>query len=380
MNNSTQWFKLMMSGRHGIEALLMRNLDVVTRVLHRVVPLRLQHRFRDVGGVRYLLDGVAIVGSVFLCAVRPALVSQYRCLGGSMTRLQYGETSEEMLDIYDYCKDNKGNFTREQPANKTDTENSVVVFVHGGSWGSGQPWMYRLITAGLARSMNASKGIVLGYPVYPAASILKQSMCVVNATNYLDSRRDELGINDETKVILIGHSSGANICALAAIYMSKMHTKKIADVFVGLSGVYDITKYYAIEKDRGVHEVSPMAAAALGQTNFPDCGPSQILKNFANHPSPNHNVDAVIGVQHLPQFWLLHGLVDTTVPCSQTKEFETTLLEKQCSVRASYLTYSHLDIIVDCMMGKDNTSQIQNTLKEFWNDYNVKESQHEPSV
>ena len=61
----------------------------------------------------------------------------------------------------------------------------------------------------------------------------------------------ELGIEDGGEVCyyLMGHSSGANICALAAL-QAATNCHKLAHNLVGFNGVYDIAKHFKFERER----------------------------------------------------------------------------------------------------------------------------------
>ena len=50
----------------------------------------------------------------------------------------------------------------------------AVFFVHGGAWGSGMPWMYRLVAPTFLRLDLAV--IVVGYRTYPDASTINEQV------------------------------------------------------------------------------------------------------------------------------------------------------------------------------------------------------------
>jgi alpha-beta hydrolase superfamily lysophospholipase len=89
-----------------------------------------------------------------------------------------------------------------------------------------------------------------------------QAKCVIAGIQHIPecSNSNIGGGNDiqmrEDQYILMGHSSGANICGLA---LNQMAENRFAnchiDYFIGLSGVYDIGQHYLWERDRGVHEI-----------------------------------------------------------------------------------------------------------------------------
>ena len=49
---------------------------------------------------------------------------------------------------------------------------------------------------------------------------------------------------------------------------------------VGLSGVYDIEKHFLFEATRGVHEISPMGAAAITRDRFGAVSPTCLISQL----------------------------------------------------------------------------------------------------
>jgi pimeloyl-ACP methyl ester carboxylesterase len=112
------------------------------------------------------------------------------------------------------------------------------------------------------------------------------------------------------QVSLVGHSAGAQLCMMALMQraqaaheaaaaaaigaeqpgqatqqqaeqqqqqqQNKTHLQ-MPQQFVGVTGVYDIAKHYAYEKDRGVHSLSTMLPAMGGFERFAANSPSVIL-------------------------------------------------------------------------------------------------------
>ena len=86
------------------------------------------------------------------------------------------------------------------------------------------------------------------------------------ALAYVSSNISRYG-GDASRMVVIGHSSGAHISALHLLTGCAPATcrgggedKKEGRIlgFIGLSGVYDIGKHYLHEKQRGVHEISAL--------------------------------------------------------------------------------------------------------------------------
>ena len=103
-----------------------------------------------------------------------------------------------------------------------------MFFVHGGAWGSGQPWMYRLVAAPFLK-MNMAVAVV-GYRTYPDGNAQDQvddleqaarsvyakygDYCVNSGGDDKEEKKDE---NDWLGVVLMGHSSGAHIALLMMV-------------------------------------------------------------------------------------------------------------------------------------------------------------------
>lgn len=289
--------------------------DGVTYYLHRVLPISLQNYFRDSGTFQYLADKIVSILAGFYAILMPECLFQFIELGRKMKISQYGPTSDHTYQLFQI---------QHQSLCIQPRKSKTLFFVHGGGWGSGQSWMYRLIAVGLGHSIDCDTVITISYPVFPKASILEQSECIRQAIDHAKSDQDQtmLNILDST-IVLAGHSSGANISALACLHAAQAYYK-LADLFIGFGGVYDVAKHYLFEARRGVHELSPMGAAARGKNNFDFCSPIQIARST----SFPRNL--------FPQTLLIHGRRDTTVPVSSSEEFADVLSDLRINVTLEY--------------------------------------------
>jgi acetyl esterase/lipase len=206
----------------------------------------------------------------------------------------------------------------------------VILFVHGGAWGSGFRQLYRLLAVQLDLQLGCVV-LVPSYRVYPRGRVEQQVDDVTTALAWAREHAAEHG-GDPTRVTLMGHSSGAHISSLAMLQaVRRLQPEDVASSsssssssspptpsapvlpasFVGVAGVYDIAQHYEFEAARGVHEVSPMKAACGGDNADPT--------HFAQ-------VSATLTAAHLtsaqrallPPTLLLHGLSDHTVPYAQS--------------------------------------------------------------
>ena len=308
----------------------------VTRALHSLVPLSWQLGFRDMGIFGVVCDGLVTLSAVAL----PHHAPHFLRLGSAQRSFRYGSNAQHSVHIID-LHDVYGSPEMPEP-------DDVLVFVHGGAWGSGKPWMYRITAAGLARNgLRARYVVLLEYPVYPVTSILQQRNCVCEAMRFIRSMqwRDQMhqyssassssSLSSSSsspsssqslpsappvpRLILAGHSSGANVCALALLHAAR-EGYRLADAFLGLSGVYDVGKHFEYERSRGVHLISPMGGAAGWgrQGTFQECSPTVILQQWAHDCS---KLSAFF-----PECCLiLHGTEDSTVPITSSMDFVKAL-------------------------------------------------------
>ena len=116
----------------------------------------------------------------------------------------------------------------------------VVIFVHGGSWESGDKKSYRWVGQGLAK--QGFVAVLPNYGLMPAARFPAFVDDVAAAVAHARARAGEWG-GDTTRLFLMGHSAGAQITALVAYderYLAKQGlTPGILAGFIGLSGPYD---------------------------------------------------------------------------------------------------------------------------------------------
>lgn len=116
----------------------------------------------------------------------------------------------------------------------------VVVFVHGGSWESGDKSAYRWVGQGLAA--QGFIAVLPNYGLMPATRFPAFVDDVAAAVAHARAHLGEWG-GDSTRFFLMGHSAGAQITALVAYdgrYLARQGlTPAILSGYIGLSGPYD---------------------------------------------------------------------------------------------------------------------------------------------
>ena len=115
--------------------------DLVLKAVHATLPLCTQHWLRDSGTLRAIADGAVVAGVPLAAVLKPSALTRLLQITRSMThRHYYGTHPSQYVEEFTNL-----------PPSLTPNGAPAVVFVHGGAWGSGRPWMYRLIVDTLLR-------------------------------------------------------------------------------------------------------------------------------------------------------------------------------------------------------------------------------------
>ncbi len=145
--------------------------------------------------------------------------------------IAYGDDARQRYDVYRPVGDDGELLSGPLP---------VVIFVHGGSWETGDKDSYRWVGQGIA-----SEGFIAVLPNYGLMPERRFPGFVDDAARAVAHARTQFATwgGDSTRVILMGHSAGAHIAALVAYdarYLAAHNaTPRIFSGFVGLSGPYD---------------------------------------------------------------------------------------------------------------------------------------------
>jgi len=147
------------------------------------------------------------------------------------TEVAYGEGPRQRYDVY-RALDSLGR--------PLTTPAPVVIFVHGGSWESGDKRGYAWVGEALAQLGFVA--VLPNYGLMPGTRFPDFVEDVARAVTHAGARVAEWG-GDTARVVLMGHSAGAHLAALVAYdarYLAKQGTTPaILSGFVGLSGPYD---------------------------------------------------------------------------------------------------------------------------------------------
>lgn len=112
---------------------LIESSDNTTRFLGSVLPLKWQNHVRDSGGFRYISDNLVKLSFPVGAVANPRAAKVFLQLTNQLHTLRYGSNHEsQFIDMF---------FPRNVPRNQLK---GMLFFVHGGAWGSGKPWIYRV--------------------------------------------------------------------------------------------------------------------------------------------------------------------------------------------------------------------------------------------
>ena len=226
--------------------------DQITRFLGSLLPLSWQNHIRDSGGFRFIFDTLVEYSIPVGAVTNPKAALSFLRLTRQCRTIPYGNHESQFIDLYV-----PENFPQEQWA-------GMVFFVHGGAWGSGKPWYYRLVAQSFL-DMNLAVAIV-GYRVYPEADTTTQVADLESAMLELMKQYPDLcgtkRVERSVGFCVMGHSSGAHIAMLFVVEQVKrllqshlegthLDDKIMTDVYVGISGPYDICHHFDYEASRG---------------------------------------------------------------------------------------------------------------------------------
>lgn len=314
--------------------------DDIYRRIRKYLPLWVQNSvLRDSGLVRFIMNNIQVLLQTVpkLLQKHPHLLPKFLHASSFTKSISYGPHPLQTLDIL------------VSPSKKSDNcdskDTNLVVLVHGGGWGSGRPWMYRL--AALPFLKENTNVAVIGYRTYPDGNATDQVQDLEMALSTLLS-------HSYKHVTVMGHSSGAHI-ALLMIFKRlqqqkqqlekrerkfpkllggfKWNTNKKHNIslhgsieedlrngigintFIGLAGPYWIPSYFDYEIGRGIDAISPMSpSCGLTSDNFVKISPTTLWKELTTSNANN----IFFKKATIPNMIFIHGVDDDTVPYTST--------------------------------------------------------------
>lgn len=366
--------------------LLERSADTTTRSIGYYWPVQQQNWFRDSGTFRCVVDIlVAITGvpALVFTTLPQDCIFPFLRLTRMCQKIPYGPHRLQYIHLYHFQQEPKGSLA---------SNHRLIVFVHGGAWGSGHPWMYRLIAGPFLFSLKNQYSVaVVGYRTYPDGGSAADQVADVSAALNLLLTSQYSHLYDDSNITIMGHSSGAHIALLFVVdrivaELALLDKRRVSrpfqaedrnlenranvrlpfDSFCGISGPYDISHHFDYEASRGVEELSPMKPVngftrLSFQRNSPALRLQYALRNLSSQAEAALN-------QVCPHIALIHGVEDDTVPFTATSEagrlFRSLGLTR---VQEIYIPNTgHQDAIVQCMLGGKVSEEVLE-----WIDSNV---------
>mmetsp|Transcript_32396 Transcript_32396/g.58584 ORF Transcript_32396/g.58584 Transcript_32396/m.58584 type:complete len:384 (+) Transcript_32396:99-1250(+) len=297
------------------------------RSFRQNVPLSVQHWLRDSGMLRFIVNSLVYIGLPGLVQQYPDTLSTFLRLTNECTTIKYGNHPMQKMDVF-------------EPKTVSKQSKGLVVICHGGAWGSGKKWMYRLTAT---RKLEHGYTIaVLGYRTYPDASVDGQ---VSDIQRSLDKLKQRYPSQHTT---ILGHSSGSHIALLGVL-----QRKLKVDALICVAGVYDVVKHFMFEKGRGVDMISPLLPAN-----------GHVEKEWVLR-SPIRLVDETTR-DILPPTLLVHGAKDSVVPYTSAVDFYNAL--QQCQSDENCLlsilpSTEHAETVIQLMVGGETQDIVMEWLE-----------------
>lgn len=190
----------------------------------------------------------------------------------------------------------------------------LVVFVHGGSWMSGDKHQYRWV--GQALAQLGFVAVLANYGLMPSVRFPDFANDVAAAVAFAHAHAAEWG-GDASRLFLMGHSAGAHLTALVTYderYLARHGlTPALIAGYVGLSGPYDF------------------------QLNTP-----LLRGTFAGTAEREHDAQPVNFVSgSAPRSLLVMGRDDTTVNPHNTRSLAARLRSVGASVEELWVEGDH---------------------------------------
>ena len=173
---------------------LLENRDSFTLWLDKNISVPTWNNLRDDGTFRSVADSLVLLGVPAVAVTSPRAALQFISLSRRVQKISYGPHAMHIIDLF------------ARPNSK-----HLIVFVHGGAWGSGMPWMYRLVAQGFTDNVA-----VIGYRTYPDADVPGQVQDLSLALQELQSIFSAI-----PQFTFIAHSSGAHIGLIHVIQEAK---------------------------------------------------------------------------------------------------------------------------------------------------------------
>lgn len=313
---------------------VQRSTETMLKFILTSLPISLQYRLRDLGFLGWLSDFGAIIAVPGIALAAPRVVYNTFRNWFSSRFLLVGNKSQRHPGLEVHHLAHKP----EDIESRGDARHKVLLFVHGGAWGSGQLWQYRQAAIRYGELLGMHTVVLLKYAYYPQAGIINQRDALLAAVQFINGSPSEIVSSERSRagastsshptqsiqLTLCGHSSGAHLCVMALVEVWRReianndnalsaHTQPLIHSIIGLSGPYDLVKHFQFESGRGVQHISPMQGAAGGYDGLAGCSPDLLVQSEIGKVSADALALKENSAVH-SRVYLLHGTEDETVP------------------------------------------------------------------
>ena len=184
-------------------------------------------------GIGALTCALPVFGTLSGCTTNQLLGAANLVENGDVPALElaYGQGARQRCDVYRPLDAAGKPLAGPAP---------VVVFVHGGSWMSGDKHLYRWV--GQALAQQGFVAVLANYGLMPTVRFPDFANDVAAAVAFAHQHAAEWG-GDPSRLFLMGHSAGAHLTALVSYdsrYLARQGlTPAVIAGYIGLSGPYD---------------------------------------------------------------------------------------------------------------------------------------------
>ena len=197
----------------------------------------------------------------------------------------------------------------------SDSPTPVMFYIHGGGWARGSFTSSRSLSKYLAQQKGIT-GVRIQYTLapQPGANVQVSIQDVLDAVEYVRAHASELNV-DMSRIGFLGTSAGGHLAAVAAL-------KCNAKVFVGYSGIYDLTTAAITTRAKDPERIAYFGG--LKEQYLKDASPIFMIPKKSK-----------LAAQ------LYCGTGDLTVECSQSEVFAAEL--KRHKAKADLQEYKYYD-------------------------------------
>ena len=136
----------------------------------------------------------------------------------------------------------------------------VLIFIHGGSWNSGNKEIYDFLGSRMARKSVVT--VVIDYPLAPTNQIQSMELAAVKAVIWTKNQIANYG-GDPDQIFISGHSAGGHLAALLATKESNFLNSEMGNPLKGaiLIDPAGLDMHWFLQEIKGTDEGSKYSGA-----------------------------------------------------------------------------------------------------------------------